>query len=56
MVRVLWMLLADTAAQDFGEYGIALAVIAAGVVLAAALIGGDVASLWNGRAGVFAAL
>jgi Flp pilus assembly pilin Flp len=56
MARLVTILITETSAQDLGEYGIALAVITAGVILAAAVIGGDLGALWNGRANVLASL
>ena len=47
----------DESAQDLAEYGIALAVIAAGAALAAVAIAGNVNTLWqNGSAAVASAL
>jgi len=40
-------LIRDERGQDLAEYGIALAVIAAGVGLIAAAMGTDVQSLWS---------
>ena len=47
MTRTLRRLLRETGAQDLAEYGIALAVIAAGAGLIAVAIGGNTATLWT---------
>ena len=47
MKRTLGRLLRETEAQDLAEYGITLAVIAAGAGLIAVAIGGNTASLWT---------
>ena len=46
MVALLKKLVADEAGQDLAEYGIALAIIAAGAAAAAVVIAGDVSTLW----------
>ena len=45
--RTLGRLLRETEAQDLAEYGIALAVVAAGAGLVAVAIGGNTATLWT---------
>lgn len=47
MFDVLKKLVRDEAGQDLAEYGIALAVIAAGAGLIAVAIGGQVNVLWS---------
>jgi Flp pilus assembly pilin Flp len=47
MFDVLKKLVRDEAGQDLAEYGIALAVIAAGAGLIAVAIGTSVNSLWS---------
>jgi len=53
MFDVLKKLVRDEGAQDLAEYGIALAVIAAGTGLIAAAIGGQINVLWaNGQTAI----
>jgi Flp pilus assembly pilin Flp len=47
MFDVLKKLVRDEAGQDLAEYGIALAVIAAGLGAIAVAIAGDVNTLWS---------
>jgi HEAT repeat protein len=47
MLALLKKLVTDDSAQDLAEYGIALAVIAAGAAAAALVIAGDVGRLWQ---------
>ena len=47
MFQVLKKLVRDEAGQDLAEYGIALAIIAAGAGLAAVAISQDVETLWS---------
>jgi len=47
MMTILERFVRDESAQDFAEYGIALAVIAGTAVLIAVAIGQDVQSLWQ---------
>ena len=47
MLEVLKRLVRDEAGQDLAEYGIALAVIAAGAGLIAVAVGTDVQTLWS---------
>lgn len=47
MLRALKRLIRDEGAQDLAEYGIALAVIAAGAGLIAVAIGTQVNTLWS---------
>ena len=47
MIAILERLGREDAAQDFAEYGIALAVIAGIAVLIAVAIGQDVQTLWQ---------
>ncbi len=47
MVTLLKKLVADEAAQDLAEYGIALAVIGTVAAAAALVIATDVGSLWT---------
>src|SRR4030095_8660937 len=47
MKRTFRRLVRETEAQDLAEYGIALAVIAAGTGLIAVAIGGTTATLWT---------
>ncbi len=54
MLSVLKRLVADEAAQDLAEYGIALAVIAGGAAAAAVVIAGDVNTLWTNAKNVIA--
>lgn len=46
MLRLTRRLLGEVEGQDLAEYGIALAVIAAGVGAVALTIGADVSALW----------
>jgi len=55
MLTLLKKLVTEESGQDLAEYGIALAVIAAGAAAAAVVIAGDVATLWNTAKGVIAA-
>jgi Flp pilus assembly pilin Flp len=47
MLAILKRLVTDDSAQDLAEYGIALAIIAAGAAAIAIVIAGDVTQLWN---------
>jgi Flp pilus assembly pilin Flp len=47
MQNLISKLVADESAQDLAEYGIALAVVAAGAALAAAAISTDVGTMWT---------
>jgi len=47
MVSLLKRLVADQSGQDLAEYGIALAVIGVGAIVAAQAIGASVNSLWE---------
>ena len=47
MFNLMKKLVRDESGQDLAEYGIALAVIAAGAATAAILISGSVADLWE---------
>ena len=47
-------LLSDKKAQDFAEYGIALAVIGAGAAAAAVVIAGNVNALWAAPTAIIA--
>lgn len=46
-MSLLKKLIQDNKAQDLAEYGIALAVIAAGAAAIAVTISGDVTTLWS---------
>lgn len=46
-MNILKRLFSDESAQDLAEYGIALAVIAAGAGAVALVIAGDVSTLWQ---------
>jgi Flp pilus assembly pilin Flp len=52
MFDVLKRLVRDEAGQDLAEYGIALAVIAAGVGLIVLAVGTSVNTLWSNAQGV----
>jgi len=52
LCKVLRKLIAEDAAQDLAEYGIALAIIGALAAGAALLIAGDVNTLWSRAQGV----
>jgi Flp pilus assembly pilin Flp len=54
MLNVLKKLVRDEAGQDLAEYGIALAIIAAGAGAAAVLIAGNVEQLWTQASTVIA--
>ena len=54
MFEVLKKLMRDDSGQDLAEYGIALAVIAAGAAVAALAIAGDVSTLWSTAASIIA--
>jgi Flp pilus assembly pilin Flp len=54
MLKVLRSLVRDEAGQDLAEYGIALAIIAAGAGLAAVAIAGNVQVLWTKASGIIA--
>jgi Flp pilus assembly pilin Flp len=57
MRNLISKLVADESAQDLAEYGIALAVVAAGAALAAKAISTDVGTLWtNGQNAIHGAL
>jgi Flp pilus assembly pilin Flp len=47
MVALLKKLVVEESGQDLAEYGIALAVIAAGAAAIAVVIAGDVNTLWS---------
>jgi Flp pilus assembly pilin Flp len=47
MRNLVKRLISEEAGQDLAEYGIALAVIAAGAAAIAVAIGGDVQTLWS---------
>jgi len=47
MMDVLTRLIGDSEAQDLAEYGIALAVVAAGAAMAAVAIGTATQTLWT---------
>ena len=47
MLTLLTKLFSDEGGQDLAEYGIALAVIAAGAAAAAVVIAGNVNALWS---------
>jgi Flp pilus assembly pilin Flp len=47
MIDLLKRLARDESAQDLAEYGIALSVIAVGVILAAQSIASNVNTLWS---------
>ena len=47
MVNLVKKLVREESGQDLAEYGIALAVIAAGAALIAVSIGTDVKTLWS---------
>ena len=55
MMRFLRKLWKDEAAQDLAEYGIALAVIAAGAGAVALAIAGNVNTLWTTASAIIAA-
>jgi Flp pilus assembly pilin Flp len=46
-MNILKRLVTDESAQDLAEYGIALAVIAAGAGAIAVVIAGNVSTLWD---------
>ena len=57
MIKLAKRLWQDEQGQDLAEYGIALAVIAGGVALIVATLGGQIQQLWtNGQQAVQAAL
>jgi Flp pilus assembly pilin Flp len=47
MVHLLVQLVSDESGQDLAEYGIALAVIAAGAALIAVLVAQNIQTLWS---------
>jgi Flp pilus assembly pilin Flp len=47
MLSILKKLVSEESGQDLAEYGIALAVIAAGAAAIAVAIAGDVNTLWS---------
>ncbi len=51
MRKLFMMLVREESGQDLAEYGIALAVIAAGVGAIALAIRGDVQTLWSNAQG-----
>jgi Flp pilus assembly pilin Flp len=53
--NLLKRLVSDDSAQDLAEYGIAMAVIAAGAGAIALVIGGNVSKLWDTASGIIAA-
>ena len=55
LMAVLKKLIADERAQDLAEYGIAMTVIAAGVIAVAVAIVGNVMTLWTVASGIIAA-
>jgi Flp pilus assembly pilin Flp len=54
-MNLLKKLMRDEAGQDLAEYGIALAVIAAGAAVAAVAIAGNVNTLWTTASAAIAA-
>lgn len=54
MLALLKKLVREESAQDLAEYGIALAVIAAGAAAIAVAIGSDVETLWSNAQSVIA--
>lgn len=54
MLKMIKTLVRDTKAQDLAEYGIALAVIAAGAGAAAVAISGAVGPLWTTASAIIA--
>ena len=54
MFNLINKLVKDESGQDLAEYGIALAVIALGAGAAAAVIAGDVNTLWSNAQTVIA--
>lgn len=54
MLAMLKKLVREESAQDLAEYGIALAVIAAGAAAIAVAIGSDVETLWSNAQSVIA--
>jgi Flp pilus assembly pilin Flp len=54
-MKTFWQrLIADECGQDLAEYGIALAVISIGIVVAAGAIATDVADMWTTAQGEIA--
>lgn len=54
MSQLLKRIWKDESGQDLAEYGIALAVIAAGAAVAAVAIAGNVNILWSTASGIIA--
>jgi Flp pilus assembly pilin Flp len=54
-MNILKRLISDDSAQDLAEYGIAMAVIAAGAGAIALVIGGNVSTLWSKASTIIAA-